>query len=205
MKATRLQLANRTLLNPSARQWERAPMTHLSLRGTEARAQPSAYVRTAWAGKRIGAVRSLSVQAANNRQSLFFRLEWADATHNPDYGDGSVFPDAAAVLFPMKRQTPLNQMGTPAAGIQAWYWRANHADFGEALALHGFATEERQPGPPVLTSASWSDGRWRVVIGAPLAAGSPTEAVAFAVWEGSNQERAGLHSYSPEWQELTIE
>jgi DMSO reductase family type II enzyme heme b subunit len=180
-------------------------VTHIGLRGTEARAQPSAYVRTAWAGKRIGAVRSLSVQAANNRQSLFFRLEWVDATHNPDYGDGSVFPDAAAVLFPANRQAPLHLMGSPAAGIEAWYWRATRRDFGEALAFSGFATEEPQPGIPVLTSASWSDGHWRVVIGAPLAVVSPTDAVAFAVWEGSNQERAGLHSYSPEWQELTIE
>jgi DMSO reductase family type II enzyme heme b subunit len=204
MKAIRLQLANRTLLNSSAPQWERAPRTHLALRGTESSAQPSAYVRTAWAGKHIGAVRSLSVQAAHNRQNLFFRLEWADPTHNPDYGDGSVFPDAAAVLFPMNGQADLNRMGSPGAGIAAWYWRANHPDYGESLAFHGFATEERLPAPLVLNSASWADGRWHVVIGAPLSA-APAEAVAFAVWEGSNQERAGLHSYSPAWAEFGIE
>jgi DMSO reductase family type II enzyme heme b subunit len=204
MKAIRLQLANRTLLNPGAPQWKRAPCTHLALRGTESSAQPSAYVRTAWAGKHIGAVRSLSVQAAHNRQHLFFRLEWADRTHNPDYGDGSVFPDAAAVLFPMNGQAPLNRMGSPAAGIAAWYWRANHPDHGETLAFHGFATEERLPGPLVLNSARWAEGRWHLVIGAPLAA-APVDAVAFAVWEGSNQERAGLHSYSPAWTEFGVE
>ena len=118
MKAIRLQLANKTLLNAGAHQWDRAPRVHLALRGTEAAAQPSAYVRTAWAGKHVGAVRSLSVQAAHNRQNLFFRLEWADPTHNPDYGDGSVFPDAAAVLFPMNGEAPINRMGSPAAGIR---------------------------------------------------------------------------------------
>jgi DMSO reductase family type II enzyme heme b subunit len=161
-------------------------------------------VRTAWAGKHIGAVRSLSVQAAHNRQTLFFRLEWSDPTHNPDYGDGSVFPDAAAVLFPMNGEAPLQRMGSPAAGIVAWYWRANHPDCGEALTFHGFATEERLPAPLVLNSASWAEGRWHVVIGAPL----PTvlaDKVAFAVWEGSNQERAGLHSHSPEWSEFIVE
>jgi DMSO reductase family type II enzyme heme b subunit len=205
MRAIRLQLANKTLLNPGVRQWERAPRAYLALRGSEASAQPSAYVRTAWAGKRIGAVRSLSVQAAHNRQNLFFRLDWADPSHNPDYGDGSVFPDAAAVLFPMNGVAPLSLMGSAAAGIQAWYWRANHPDYGEALAFHGFATEERQPGPLVLNSARWSEGRWRVVIGAQLATVAARDAVAFAVWEGSNQERAGLHSYSQEWLELSIE
>jgi DMSO reductase family type II enzyme heme b subunit len=204
MKAIRLQLANKTLLNPSTRQWERAPRTHVALRGTEPSAQPSSYVRSAWAGKHVGAVRSLSVQAAHNRQTLFFRLEWADLTHNPDYGDGSVFPDAAAVLFPEDGEAPLYRMGAPAAGIAAWYWRANHQDFGEALVFRGFATEERQSAPLVLNSASWVDGRWHVVIGAPFAT-VQADKVAFAVWEGSNQERAGLHSHSQEWLEFGIE
>lgn len=205
MRAVKLQLANRTLLNPDASQWSRAPRQQLALRGTEASAQPSAYVRTAWAGKHIGAVRSLSVGAAHNRQSIFFRLEWADPNHNPDYGDGSAFPDAAAVLFPMNGAVPLNMMGSPAAGILGWCWRANHPDVGETLAFHGFATERPQPGPPVLTSARWVDGRWYLVIGAPLTGQPPSGSVAFAVWEGGNQERAGLHSYTPEWQELIVE
>ena len=206
MKAIRLQLANKTLLNPGAAQWERSARTHLALSGTEPSAQPSAYIRTVWAGRHTGAVRSLSIQAAHNRQNLFFRLDWADPTHNPDYGDGTTFPDAAAVLFPMNGEAPLNRMGTPAAGIEAWYWRANHLEFGEALAFHGFATEEPQGTPLVLNSACWADGRWSVVIGAPLASRTASgERVAFAVWEGSNQERAGLHSYSPEWHELVIE
>jgi len=205
MRAIRLQLANKTLLNAGVPQWERAPRAQIALRGTEAAAQPSAYVRTAWAGRRIGAVRSLSVQAAHNRQNLFFRLEWADPTHNADYGDGSVFPDAAAVLFPTNGEAPLSLMGSAGAGIQAWYWRANHPDYGEALAFHGLATEERRPAPLVLTSAAWTEGRWRVVIGGQLTGGSVAGAVGFAVWEGGSQERAGLHSYSHEWLELSIE
>ena len=95
-------------------------------------------------------------------------------------------------------------MGSPAAGIGAWYWRANHPEFGEALVFHGFATEERQPAPLVFNSASWAEGRWHVVIGAPFAA-VLADKVAFAVWEGSNQERAGLHSHSPEWAEFGVE
>jgi len=203
MEAIKLQLANRTLLKHSSPQWKRAPLQDVALQATDPEAQPSPYVRAAWAGKRVGAVRTISVQAAYNRQNLFFRLEWPDPTHDADYGDGLVFPDAAAVLFPGDGDPPLAQMGSPAAGIDAWYWRANR-DEGESLAFHGFATEEPQAAQFVVTSADWEDGRWRVVIGGPFEVATDHKQVAFAVWEGSNQERAGLHSYSPQWQELSI-
>ena len=75
---------------------------------------------------------------------------------------------------------------------------------GENLTFHGFATEEPQAAQFVVTSADWEDGRWRVVIGGPFEVAANGKRVAFAVWEGSNQERAGLHSYSPQWQELSI-
>jgi DMSO reductase family type II enzyme heme b subunit len=29
--------------------------------------------------------------------------------------------------------------------------------------------------------------------------------VAFAVWQGGNQERAGIKAFSPDWQELQID
>ncbi len=203
MEAIKLQLANKTLLKHSAPQWKRAPISHVALRGTDPEAQPSSYVRAVWAGKRVGAVRTISVQAAYNRQNLFFRLEWPDRTHNPDYGDGLAFPDAAAVLFPGDGDPPLARMGSPADGIDAWYWRANREE-GEILTFHGFATEEPQADQFVVTSADWEDGRWRVVIGGPSETATNHNRVAFAVWEGSNQERAGLHAYSPQWQELSI-
>jgi DMSO reductase family type II enzyme heme b subunit len=174
------------------------------MKGTEVAAQPSAYVRTAWAGKMVGTVRALSVQAANNRQGIYFRLEWRDDTHDSDYGDGSRFPDAAAVLFPLNGDAPLKRMGAPAAGIESWYWRANRGVAGECLSLHGFATEEPRLGLLVETSARWADGRWQVVIGGPLTDKNGPSRVAFAVWDGASQERAGLHSYSPEWLDLAV-
>jgi DMSO reductase family type II enzyme heme b subunit len=202
MEAVKLQLANQTLLNPAAPQWQRAPEQRVALRGTEAHAQPSPYIRTVWAGKRIGVVRSLSLRAAHNRQSLFFRLEWVDPTHNPDHGDGSVFPDAAAVLFSSDDTPPLARMGAPGRPLEGWYWRADRMEHGESLRYEGLATEESLESPLVLTNASWQDGRWTVVIGAPVEAAATR--VGFAVWDGGNQERAGLHSYSPEWLRLEV-
>lgn len=213
MQAIKLQLATKTLLNPLASQWSKVPSESVTLAGTPLHAQPSAYVRTAWASRPIGAVRHLTVQAAHNGEHAFFRLEWPDETNNSDYGDGSVFPDAAAVLFPLNGQSPLETMGSRDGPVNVWYWRANHPDRGENLAAEGPATEQATSGPSVDTRGAWEDGRWRVVIARTLAAGNHDNVrlrprsriqVGFAVWEGSNQERAGLHSHSRAWRQLEI-
>ena len=215
MKAVRLQLATRTLLNPRAPQWARVPSEDVRMAGTRADLQPSNYVRTAWAGKAVGAVRLLKVRAAHNGKHVFFRLEWPDATENAGYANGSVFPDAAAVLFPLNGGSPLDRMGSAAAPLNAWYWRASlPAGGGQNLIVRGFASEEQTAGRYIQTQALWDDGTWRLVLARPLevvsgetvrlAPGHPTS-VAFAVWEGSSQERGGLHSYSREWRDLAIE
>ncbi len=95
-------------------------------------------------------------------------------------------------------------MGTPAEGIRAWYWRANHPK-GESLRFSGLASEVPDRDCSVHTAARWSEGRWSVVFSAPLDAGDHGPSVGFAVWEGNSRERAGLHSYTPDWQDLEVE
>lgn len=185
----------------------------MALSGTPLQVQPSAYVRTAWAARQIGAVRHLTVKAAHNGESAFFRLEWADDTNNSDYGDGSTFPDAAAVLFRLDPQSPLETLGSPDRPVNIWYWRANHGDRGENLIARGPASEQPTTGPSIATRGDWDDGRWRIVIARTLAAGNGDNvrlrprsraSVGFAVWQGSNQERAGLHSHSRVWRDLEV-
>ena len=72
-----------------------------------------------------------------------------------------------------------------------------------------------EPAPKSQTEARsrWYRGRWQVVFSRPMSV--PGDAVrlsvnkaakvAFAVWEGSSQERAGLKSFSKGWQELNIQ
>src|SRR3990170_7140251 len=164
MKAVKLQLANRTLLNPAAQQWAKVPAEEIALGGTPLYQQPSRYVRTIWAGKPVGAVRFLKVQAAHNGTNIAFRLEWADQTQNLDHGDGSAFPDAAGILFPVKGKAPLESMGSPQAPVNAWYWRGGLPD-NEArnLIAKGVGTVEESPKNSVQARARWADGRWQVV------------------------------------------
>ena len=213
MKAAKLQLATRTLLNPAAQQWAKVPAEEISLAGTPLSEQPSRYVRSAWAGKPVGAVRFLKVQAAHNGKDIAFRLEWADETENKDHGDGSVFPDAAGVLFPLNKDAPLESMGGPKTPVNAWYWRANLPEGeGQNLIARGAGTVQETPKSFAQTRAHRADGRWQVVLARPLTIDgdgvhlSPKQStkVAFAVWEGSSQERGGLKSFSKHWLDLEI-
>lgn len=214
MKAVKLQLATTTLLNPRAAQWGKVPVEDIQLSGTPLHLQPSRYVRTVWAGKQIGAVRMVKAQAAHNGQCLFFRLSWRDDSRNDSYGDGSVFPDGAAVVFPMNGNAPLDRDGAPDAPVNLWLWRAHKGDSGENLIARGLATEEPAGGEVIETRARWEDGRWEVVIArpikpksretAPISTARPNK-VGFAVWDGGNQERGSLHAHSREWRELVIE
>ena len=213
MKAAKLQLATRTLLNPGAQQWTKVPAESISLGGALAQQQPSRYVRTAWAGKPLGAVRTLKVQAAHNGKDILFRLEWEDETENKDHGDGSAFPDAAGVLFPLNGEAPLESMGSPKAPVNAWYWRANLPESeAQNLIATGLGTVQETAKNAAQARARWLDGRWEVVFARPFSVDgdgvklSPraSSKVAFAVWEGSSQERGGLKSFSKRWRELEI-
>ncbi len=214
MKAVKLQLATRTLLNPAAPQWRKVPVEEIPLSGTPLHKQPSRYARTVWAGKPVGAVRFLKVQVVHNRSDIAFRLQWEDDTQNADHGDGSVFPDAAAILFPTKRNAPLETMGSSEAPVNAWYWRASLED-GEAqnLIATGLGSVTESPKSATQARARWARGRWQVVFARPLTVPrdgvrlsiNKSAKVAFAVWEGSSQERASLKSFSKEWRELEIQ
>src|SRR3989304_1238694 len=89
MKAVKLQLATRTLLNPAAQQWAKVPAEEMTMGGTPLHQQPSKYVRAAWAGKPLGAVRFLKVQAAHNRKDIAFRPERAGPPQDRDHARGS--------------------------------------------------------------------------------------------------------------------
>jgi DMSO reductase family type II enzyme heme b subunit len=212
MKAVKLQLATRTLLNPGAQQWSKVTAEEISLGGTPLHLQPSKYVRASWAGKSLGAVRLLKVRAAHNSKDIAFRLEWADETQDTDHGDGSAFPDGAGILFPLNGNAPLERMGSPEAPVNAWYWRANADEEAQNLIAKGPGTVEQAAKSALLARARWADGRWEVVLARPLAGKdggvklSPGEStnVAFAVWEGASQERAGIKAFSKQWRELEI-
>jgi DMSO reductase family type II enzyme heme b subunit len=212
MEAKKLDATTEDLLNPASPRWARVKRQVISLEGTPVQLQPSRYIRAKWSDRPTGAVRALTVRPAHNGRQLFLHLEWRDETPNRDYS-GRAFPDAAAILFPVNGDAPLQTMGSPEAPVNAWYWRADDEAPHDVVAT-GLGTITETGYARLLGRGLWKNGLWRVVLGrslrGPRAAGTvrfrsgqPTK-VAFAVWEGDQSERGGIKAFSNRWQDLTL-
>lgn len=154
-----------------------------------------------------------NVEAAHSQQRLFLRVSWADGTK-----DGNVtasqydaprvnsFGDGVAVQFPANvSQQPGIAMGSPQSMVNVWWW--NGAMDSQELLAAGPGTTTPFNQTAITTNATYSDGRWYVVFSRNLTVEAPDRAsiqmdqdvpVSFAVWNGSNAERAGRKAVS-EW------
>ncbi len=175
--------------------------------------QPSMYVLNAWKERPYGLTSQVRVAAAHNGEALFFRLSWQDETKDDSMGDTDRFTDAAAVLIPIRRDAPLQAMGSPEQPVNAWYWRPD-LESPLSVTASGLGTTVRHQNASLTASASYGRGGWQVVISRPFAVEGDavvplhrgmTTKVAFAVWQGSNQDRAGVKAATLEWQPLEIE
>jgi DMSO reductase family type II enzyme heme b subunit len=187
--------------------------TEVKLDPTPISAQPSMYIQAKWEQGDYGRLGGVAVKAAHNESRIYFRLEWDD----PDADDGirntDQFADAAAVLFPVADDAPLQSMGSPQQPVNAWYWRPD-LEAPYSIAAQGTSTTRRTVDPELGAQGAYTSGRWSVVVRrafqsrgdgyVQLAPGEGHKA-AFAVWQGANQERGGLKSVTLEWQPLEID
>jgi len=213
VKAQRVTAGDAALLDPASPQWDGVRASELTLQPTPITAQPSLYVQEKWKETPYGVTRRLAVRAAHNGERLYFHLSWPDETNDEAIHDTDQFADAAAVLFPVNGDAPLQSMGSPQAPVNAWYWRP---DLEQPLSItaQGTGTTSRTQDPELSASGIHSRGAWRVVIRrrldspqpeyVSLQPGAPGK-VGFAVWQGSNQERGGLKAVTLDWQQLEIE
>lgn len=215
MISKRLATPSQKLLDPADEGWSSAPEERVTLAPTPLAQQPSTTLKELWKNIAYGRIGEVRVRSAHNGLRLFFRLEWEDPVPSEEITDIDVFPDAAGVLFPLWGEPDVATMGSTDAPVNAWYWRA---DFSQprSVTAGGTGTAVRRLTNDLVAHGFWREGRWRVVIGrafaadgtgeyaVPLAPGRKTK-VAFAVWEGSNGERAGFKAFSPQWVELYIE
>jgi steroid C-25 hydroxylase gamma subunit len=216
MDAKRIAASRETLLDPDAKLWSGLGATEVSLEGTPLSLQPSPYVKIAWRGKAIGAVKNVRVRAAHNGAEVFFRMEWHDESRNEASTDVNVFPDGAGILFPIGRTAPIRTMGNKVQPVNAWYWRADLGEKGVNNVAHGVGTTRVSEKSYIVCRGQWRDATWRLVFSRPLSvpdqmneavqleAGASVK-IGFAVWEGGHGERAGIKAFSPKWQELTLE
>jgi DMSO reductase family type II enzyme heme b subunit len=106
-------------------------------------------------------------------------------------------------------------MGDEKNPVNAWLWRADREEPFDVIA-RGYATSERRPGSTsgLVAKGVYRNGEWIVVFQRPLQPGpgefvrfEPGSAarIAFAVWEGSNAERAGQKAVSGAFLDIKLD
>jgi DMSO reductase family type II enzyme heme b subunit len=203
------------LLDPEGEVWRAARAEPLPMMGTPLGLQPTPAILVTWATRKIGAIDKVSASAVHNGSTLAFRLEWSDPSENKTIDDTTAFPDAAGVLLPSAPGSVIASMGAPGLAVNAWYWRADEDGKGRHVVAEGLGTTRTVDEDLVRSRGLWKGGRWRVVITRalqvqttePVAQLQPGQKTQFgvAVWEGSNEERAGIKAFSVDWRELTLD
>lgn len=216
MRAKQLAPGGGDLGDPRSALWSHTEGTRVELIPTPLALQPSAYVKASRRESGFGRIRELEVRALHDGSQIAFLLEWEDPDRDVDPPGDERFPDGAALLFPLAEGAPLVTMGAEGKPVNAWHWRADRPEHARNNVAVGLGTTRVTPDASIGTVAHWDHGRWRVAFRRALRTNTPPEEavqmkagdviqVAFAVWDGSNGERGGLKSFSPAWQEITLE
>ena len=162
-----------------------------------------------------GKVRRVEARLAHNGEILSVRLSWQDAQKDDRIEDLDRFADGAAVLFPLLELANPFTMGDEQYPVNAWLWKADRAEPFDVIA-RGYSTSQRRPASSsqLEASALYRDGEWHLVFQRPLqpasgeftrfAPGQPAK-IGFAIWEGSNAERAGQKAVSAAFVDLELE
>ena len=186
---------------PDAEIWAKVPVTKVSL-------QPAFPGHVAIVG--APRITELAAQAVRTRDTLFVRLAWDDPAPNTERSNTSSFLDGAAIQFPVNGKTSTTPfMGDAKNPVNVWYWRADGR--AENLVAGGFGTLDASVAQNVAARGARSARGWEVVLARKLSA-SPTAGVdlggrrkipiAFAAWDGANQERDGFKAVTLEWWRL---
>jgi DMSO reductase family type II enzyme heme b subunit len=217
MQCKKVNLSREQLLDPAAAEWSSISGETLKMDATPLANQPSEYIKASRDAKSIGKVKSLTVQAAHNGSEIFFRLSWEDSSKNVEITDDNQFPDGCGLLMPLSGgDPPIDEMGSKDFPVNAWFWRADLKDESRNTVARGLGSTQFSKKTPIVVKSRWDRDTWAVVFVRPLAVPEQKEEavqlaagqavkIGFAVWEGSNGERAGVKSFSKEWRELALE
>lgn len=191
MKVARIDGAD--LGDPGAPEWAKATAEQVTLGPAPLEAQPNAYIRTKWATVPYGTTQAASVAAASDGERLYVRLEWAD-----DGKPNTEFKDAAGVVLGGADASP-GTFGSEGKPVTVWYWEDGRGE-AQHYAAEGPGVFRKQGDGGIRAAAKLAGGRWQAVVSGPASAAKGQLGV--AVWNGSNEERAGLGAVSQAWVSL---
>ncbi len=169
--------------------------------------QPGGYIPKAYMTRVIPSTPQATIETSHSAAGWTIQLSWAcpepvsDPTDRP-----TLYVDGCALLVPTAPDTPWSTMGLadPEKAVEAVLWRADREKLYRVRAA-GLGTAERNDPPADWSvSSKWDAGVWTVtyaMIAWPFL--EEFGQLAFAVWQGKKEDRAGLKSISPGW--LTVE
>lgn len=197
--------------DPGDSSWNKGDV--IPLAPTTAQSQPNHYIRAAFAEREFGKTNEVSVALKKSGDTFFARLEW-DTTPLKN----SEFPDSAAIFFPSSGDQSLpSQMGSRDNPVRMWQWKdrlgvqeklppvrdlisSGPGVFHPTKRVKGEASTSNLSG-----SAQLENDRWSLVIGGDLKIASGAKKMGVAIWNGSNQERAGIGAVSTQWIEFEVQ
>ncbi|MEM7425722.1 MAG: ethylbenzene dehydrogenase-related protein [Pseudomonadota bacterium] len=196
--------------DPAAPAWQEIPVEAIEMTPAPLGLQPTEYIQVSWDERDYGEIEEVSTRAIHDGTAAAVHLSWA--SEKPSSGAGESFPDAAAVAFPVRGDPILMQMGSDDAPMQFIQWQASRKE-ARSVVAKGIGSSLAGEDTGQKAKAAWSAGRWSVVFSRLLGGGDnsaklvPGEAtqIGFAVWNGSNEERAGIKAVSIEWTEFELE
>ncbi|OHC67499.1 MAG: hypothetical protein A3H93_01875 [Rhodocyclales bacterium RIFCSPLOWO2_02_FULL_63_24] len=203
IRATRNVGAAAAVADPDHPAWEDVPASVVSLE-TAFPGHPS-IVGTAVA-------QQVAVKALRGSAGLAIRLEWSDRMADSARTQDR-FADGVAIQFPRDGKTDTTPyMGGAGRTVNIWYWNAAR-NAAENLWADGFGTLARLPTQDVKAHGRYADGKWRVTFFRAWRSSEPRavklrdasagrQPLAFAVWDGANNERDGFKAVTLNWQSL---
>jgi len=187
-----------------SKDWVNIPSETIEFAPTPSAQQPTEYIRVKWEDKEYGLLDNAQAAVVQDGKQIVIRLAWNQAnTH--------MF-DGAAVTFPIAGEPVLMEMGSAKAPMHALHW-LNKTGKVRSVFAAGMGTTTEGPNVGQKGGGVHKDGMWQVTfvrnLGAgervaPLVAGKKSS-VAFAIWNGSNDERAGLKAFSIDWRPIEID
>ena len=196
--------------DPAAPAWQDIPAQAVEMTAAPLGLQPTEYIQVSWEEREYGALEEVSARAIHDGTTASVHLSWA--SEKPSSGAGESFPDAAALAFPVRGEPILMQMGSDDAPMQFIQWQASKKEARSVIA-RGIGSSLPGEDTGQTARAAWSAGRWSVVFSRRLAGGGnsaklvpgETTQIGFAVWNGSNEERAGIKAVSVDWTDFELE
>ena len=212
--AKKVSASKEDLLKLDSSTWAGATEYKIEMATTPLANQPSPYIKATRDEKEIGKVKQTTMKVLHNGKEVFFRISWGSEDENLTIGDLNVFPDAVALLFPMKdgEDTPIKEMGKSDAPTNSWYWRADFDNKPKNQIAEGLSTSLYTETSSIIASSEWKNGVWTVIMGRALEveedatrlAVGAEKGIGVAAWEGGNGERGGVKAFSKEWRSMVL-